>query len=68
MEVFSWEEVLPFRRPGGLYGIDQQAVERAWICYVDDGTSGFALKSSTIIVVSKETGCIIYAGSADDEG
>jgi hypothetical protein len=50
-----------------LYGVDDTEVERSWIVYVRHSTL-VMLKSSYIVIVSKNNGSIIYAGSAHDEG
>ena len=59
--VYSLEEI-PFRKPC-LYGVP---LENRWVCYVDGPLTG--LRSSGIIVVAKDTGAVVYAGSACDEG
>lgn len=46
-----------------LYGID---VARCWIAYVDRPVRG--LMPSEIVLVAKDTGEIVYAGRANDEG
>ena len=60
-DIFGVDE-LPFREPT-LYGID---VARCWIAYIDRPVRG--LMSSEIVLVAKDTGEIVYAGSANDEG
>ena len=60
-DVFGVDE-LPIREPT-LYGID---VARCWIAYIDRPLRG--IMSSEVVLVSKDSGEIVYAGSANDEG
>lgn len=41
-------------------------VHQCWIAYVT--SRQFALQASEIVLVSKESGAVIYFGSANDEG
>jgi hypothetical protein len=59
--VFGIDE-LPFREPC-LYAVD---VARCWIAYVDRPLRG--LMSSEIVLVAKDSGDIVYSGTANDEG
>jgi hypothetical protein len=59
--VYGFDE-LPFRAPM-LYGVD---VARCWMAYVDRPLRG--LMSSEIVLVAKDSGDIVYSGSANDEG
>jgi hypothetical protein len=59
-DVYSLEEI-DFRRPA-IYA----QLENCWIAYVERPHSG--LVSSMIVVVSKNSGEVVYAGSANDEG
>jgi len=43
------------------------ALENCWIAYVDD-PSPPGLVSSTVVVIDRETGAVVYRGSANDEG
>ncbi len=47
-----------------LYGVP---LENCWIAYVKT-TEPLGLHSSTIIVVNRESGSVVYRGSANDEG
>jgi hypothetical protein len=49
-----------------IYGLDDDVLSEAWIAYVDRGLC--RIGSSEIVVVSKETGEVLYHGSANDEG
>ena len=50
-----------------IYNFPPDVLQEFWIAYVenDDHT---ILKSSTVVLVSKESGEIAYVGSAQDEG
>lgn len=43
-------------------------LEDCWIVYAESPLSGIMLRSSDIILVSRTTGAVLYAGSAHDEG
>lgn len=58
------ESELSSRRPT-LYGGPN--LDDCWIAYVDRGWST-GLRSSLIVLISKRTGEVLYAGSANDEG
>jgi hypothetical protein len=45
---------------------DGPDLSNCWIAYVDTPLRG--LQSSTIVLVSRDTGEVLYAGSANDEG
>jgi len=64
-QVFDGARV-PFRQPY-IYGL-RERLEDCWVAYltVSDGWEG--LRSNTIILVSKTTGQVVYAGLAHDEG
>jgi hypothetical protein len=49
------------------YGPSSQDLNDAWIVYLHD-PSFFGLRSSTIMLISRLTGHVIYLGSACDEG
>lgn len=59
--VYSLPE-RPFGRPI-LYGIP---LEACWIAYVEQPE--VALRSSFVVAVSKDSGAVLYCGSANDEG
>jgi hypothetical protein len=64
-EVLAWDEITWARpRPYGA----QASVETTWICNLDEPQAPLMLRSSTIIAVSRVTGQVVYAGSANDEG
>lgn len=59
-------EVLPADQVRlSLYGVSAP-VERLWVAYV--ATPLIGLVSSTVVLVSKDTGEVLYYGSANDEG
>ncbi len=60
--LYAPGELVP-RAPNLYYGPDLNA---AWVAYVERPLLG--LRSSTIVVISSETGEVLYAGSANDEG
>ena len=49
-----------------VYGV--RIDDRCWIAYLRGPMTGFCVKSSDIVVLSKETGRVLYFGSANDEG
>ncbi len=60
-----WE--LKLRRPNPHF-VTHIRWDHCWIAYLEGPLSGIMLKSSDIIVISKETGEILYSGDANDEG
>lgn len=58
---------IPFKC--GAYGMEKRAGDDVWciLCSANPGRKG-VLCSSRAIVISKDTGEILYDGSADDEG
>jgi hypothetical protein len=50
-----------------LYGVSDEDLDDAWIVYLHD-PSFFGLRSSTVMVISRASGHVIYLGSACDEG
>jgi hypothetical protein len=60
--VLAWDEI-DFRRPS-LYLTSPVSLQDVWICYLESDVPLMMLRSSEIIVVSSETGQVIYAGSA----
>jgi hypothetical protein len=65
-EVLSIEELV-FSAPV-IYGFPEETLADYWIAYAKRPEGYFALESSTVVLVSKLTGEIAYAGSAHDEG
>ena len=63
--VLRLEEIRA-RHPN-VYGLSPEDLKTSWIAYLHD-PSFFGLRSSTIIVISRATGRVIYLGSACDEG
>jgi hypothetical protein len=63
-EVMDVEELQRrnLREPS-IYGID---VHGCWLVYLEQ--PGWAIRSSQIVAVSKDTGQVVYLGSACDEG
>jgi hypothetical protein len=72
VRVWSVERVVDGSELTGVpprtdYGAPRIEWEKAWVAYCK--TPGpVMLKSSDIVVMSKETGEILYFGSANDEG
>jgi hypothetical protein len=63
-EVLGWDEIA-LRKPSP-YTAQPIHLAEAWICYVR--LEAMQLGSSEIVIVSRETGDVVYAGSASDEG
>jgi len=63
-DVLRWEEITS-RKPS-MYMVRPVSLHDCWICYLEP--KGMMLTSSEIIVVARETGEVVYAGSASDEG
>ena len=64
--VLTLDEIT-FREPC-LYGVSDEDLGQSWIAYCHKPEMLPMLCSSTIIVISKDTGKVIYSGSANDEG
>lgn len=64
-KVLSLEEIT-FAEPR-IYGFPPDQLRNYWIAYVDQEPA-VALRSSLVVVVSKEDGRIAYEGGAGDEG
>ena len=64
--VYSVEEI-QFRLPL-VYGCPEESLENCWIVYLERLLDKIQLRSSMIILISKETGSTVYFGSAKDEG
>ncbi|MBU4014258.1 MAG: hypothetical protein KJ550_12470 [Proteobacteria bacterium] len=62
--IVSIEEIV-WRRPC-IYNYSDEKMKNYWIAYVNIPKE--MISSSTILLISKETGEIIYVGSANDEG
>ena len=56
-------EEISFRVPS-LYMVDLRG---CWVAYIER-IGPPALRSSTIVVVRRDNGCVLYRGSANDEG
>jgi len=54
----------------GSYSIYNMPTEPSWCIYApwEDGLEGKMLRSSRVILISKESGKVLYDGSANDEG
>lgn len=65
--IYAYEELqtrkpsVYMRDPGG------ETLENCWITYLRE-SEPMALRSSTMLAVSKSTGRVVYFGSANDEG
>ena len=62
--VYAWREI-PGRLPS-IYWTSATPLEDCWIAYLE--SEGFALVSSTIVVIDPIDGAVLYFGSASDEG
>jgi broad specificity phosphatase PhoE len=60
--VCAFEEVT---RAPALYGLD---LSRCWIVYADAVEPPGGLRSSTVVLVDRGSGEVLYAGAANDEG
>jgi hypothetical protein len=58
---------ITWRRPHSGYGVDRDILEDSWIAYLHDRTF-VGLRSSTVLVLARNDGRLIYFGSAHDEG
>ena len=63
--VVAWEE-MTWRRPSIFNA--PLGIERSWVGYLDFPNEPMMIRSSRIIIVSRETGAVLFAGDADDEG
>ena len=66
-QAYGLDEI-KWQRPC-LYGVEDldAVLARAWIVYVRQSEL-MMLKNSYVVIVSKDDGAILYAGSAHDEG
>jgi hypothetical protein len=64
--VVTLDEIT-WRRPHAGYGVSQDVFEGSWIAYLNDRTF-VGLKSSTIMLLTRDAGHLAYFGSACDEG
>jgi hypothetical protein len=65
-DVYSWDEI-PFRKPC-LYYVEPFDITQCWIVYLNGPDTGLMLKSSDIVIVSRDSGKVFYFGTANDEG
>ncbi len=65
-EIYSWDEI-PFRKPC-LYYVEPFDITQCWIVYLSGPDTGWMLKSSDIVIVTKDSGKVVYFGTANDEG
>ena len=61
-EVLTASEV---GRPPSVYGLSAP-IEDCWIAYLHSVTTG--LHSSQVVILSRDSGTVLYFGSANDEG
>jgi hypothetical protein len=61
-EVLSSNEV---GRPPLVYGL-RVPIDECWIAYLHSVPTG--IRSSQVVIVSKDSGQVLYFGSASDEG
>jgi hypothetical protein len=68
-KIFTIPELEEFmiRRPR-VDGLPSERLRRCWIAYAKRPASYCMVASSDIIVVGQETGEVVFAGSANDEG
>lgn len=62
--VYRWNEI-PFRRP--LQLLDDIERKDCWIAYADYRDRSM-LRSSTIVLIDRQSGNVVHQGSACDEG
>jgi hypothetical protein len=55
------------RREPALYWVSKVSLEECWLVYCS-GSDRLGLFPSMLVAVSKDTGEVVYAGSAHDEG
>lgn len=48
-----------------IYGVD---TKNTWCVFIDNPNIPIGIKSSEVVVVSKNDGKVLYSGSANDEG
>jgi hypothetical protein len=66
-KVVTYQEILAAgARPPKPYDVTGRALLTSWIVYLEGVPA--LLGSSRIILVSRDTGQVLYFGSADDEG
>jgi hypothetical protein len=63
--VVAWEE-MTWRRPSIFNA--PPGIESSWVAYLEFPNEPPMSCSSTIIIVSRTTGAVLYAGDANDEG
>ena len=63
--VVAWQE-LTWRRPS-LFNAPP-GIERRWVAYLEFPNEPPMSCSSTIVIVSRTTGAVLYVGDANDEG
>jgi len=63
--VASWDEIA--WNPPSLYNAPH-GVQDSWVAYLDFPNEPVMIRSSRIIVVSRKTGVVLFAGDANDEG
>ena len=49
-------------------GKAERRIEDTWVAYLEFPNEPLMICSSTIIIISRETGAVLYAGDANDEG
>ena len=62
--VLLWDEIT-VRKPAP-YFTSPVRPEDCWVCYLESQV--MMLASSEIVLVTRDTGEVVYAGSASDEG
>lgn len=66
-EVYAWDEIT-FRKPS-LYLVGGDDLENCWVAYARRPEPRiWMLQSSTIVVIDKTSGRVVYQGCAGDEG
>jgi hypothetical protein len=64
-EVVAWDEIA-WSRPN-LYNAPH-GIQDSWVAYLDFPNEPVMIRSSRIIIVSRKTGTVLFAGDANDEG
>jgi hypothetical protein len=63
-DIYTWDEI-PYRKPC-LYNLKPEEA-KGWIIYLKGPNTGFMIKSSDILIISRDFGEVLYFGRANDE-
>jgi len=56
-----------WRRPSVGYGVNPEILDNNWIVYLN-GKAFAGITSITMVILDRNTGSVLYFGSAHDEG